>query len=333
MSWYTEEGEERGRPYIPKFAKEFRLHADTDYVWISKIYDVISLSKYDMEVAKWEMREAGITVDDLSQMVDDGLIDIDIYNDKIILKEKIYEYIKPEILRGNWIYLEPGTRRRFVNRKTMPNMKDGRKARATLHNMIVNYYRSRGKDFYLMSSLYLPSMVIDYFKTAMPYVRIVDTVETCPIGLNKEECESYWRQIGGDDMFAYKDFTINGQYIWREKTVEVPREKTVEVPIRLFLSRYYRGVYFDVNPRYVRDYEVKYFDIFEILKGDDVLPVIREAPYLRNWENVKMGGVGYKETMRIGQRRTSDPPSKTMRFMKKYGFLPVFNRKCEPLIS
>jgi len=185
------------------------------------------------------------------RMNNEGLINL--IDGRWILENTIYEYIKPETLRSNWLYIEPMTRRRFLRHSAIPNIIDViRASHDMIHekNMeleramkekeimelvkfynqkenylklkenIINFHERRRSPYYI-SSILLEKDTIGYLE---PSIHVMDTSEICPIGLDKGECESFWRQESGLDMYAYKDYIIN------------------DVKVRFHLSRHFKRV-------------------------------------------------------------------------------------------
>lgn len=268
------------------------MDEEPDYLFISKIYDVLSAERFlDKNFIFNELHQRGIVRADIEKMEQEGLLAITDLG--IELKPAIYTYLRPETLRGNWIYLEPLTRRRFVNHAAIPSVVDlyrwlymvkrvwvpnsnetlgghwenqarysnaqiqqlddfkhkvnewnrevewmagvwnpsvPKAGRNGLYQHIVNFFEARQKPFLVFSSLMLTKPTIDFLQKSQPelkfkkHINVVDTIDTCPIGLDKAECEQYWKQESGDNFYAYKDCIIT------------------RVPVRIHLSRRMRCV-------------------------------------------------------------------------------------------
>lgn len=313
------------------------MEDEKDYVWISKIYDVIALQQTRADLLPYQLLECGITQEDMDKMRGMGLYDIE--DNKIVLKKPMLEYIKPETLRSNWIHLDKMVRRRFLNKSAIPTIVDiviekrspsqkpfsdmkytqddpfwrsynsekvaetdtfkkcmdwyehSDKNSNALKNIIKDYHRVHGSlDFLIISHLYLGEKMLQNLNKAHSGIHVINTNESCPLGLNKKECESYWRQEEGMDLYAYKDFTIN------------------EVPVRLHLSRSFTGVFFEIPGRAVQEMAIDYGKVLDVLREDEVLELIRESPEYKDWDNVWV----YKGIIV---------------FRRAHGFLPIFHRK------
>jgi len=175
--------------------------------------------------------------------------------------------------------------------------------RRTLSMKIIHYHKSKKNHRYYIANSYLEKDTIDYLEKRDNFKPAISVVgQSCPLGLNKVECESYWRQENGFDRYAYKDVHASGG------------------KIRFYLSRMYMGVYFRVldayykNTKRHKDYtfiqsiRIFYDDLLKMLQEDDVLPLIKESPKYRGWENIAM-------TSRASLEPLSDN-----------GFIPIYKR-------
>lgn len=270
---------------------------EKDYIWISKIYDMLSMKRYIMDDLFFQyLAECAITHYDLLSMEKDGLIKI--VDETIKLQSKIYDYIKPETLRLNWIYLEPMTRRRFIGNSAIPSVldviKESKGVDVNLEmsledvvkndaiqiflkyyngvpntqkflNDIENYHLKRGRHIKFLSSIYLDEETIERISKK---VHVIDTYETCPIGLDKDECEAMWKQDNGIETYAYKDFDIDG------------------VNIRIRLARSHKGVFFTINPSESIDDRIGGYNFLKTLVDEGVVDMIRDARFVREKCNV-----------------------------------------------
>jgi hypothetical protein len=255
---------------------------EKDHVWISKIYDILSMDKYILdEIMRQNLAECGITSEDLSRMENENLIRIK--NNALTLKPGIYEYVKPDILRSNWIYLEPMTRRRFLGNSAIPTILDIIKESKGIHINhntpmekianddeiklyikyyndpgnakilmadIYNYNKKHGRSINFISSIHLDESTVNRIKRT---VHIIDTNESCPIGLNKEECEAVWKKDNGIDTYAYKDFIIDG------------------VKLRIHLSAAYKGIYYNIDPHLSCNNSIEGRNLYKTLDKEGIL--------------------------------------------------------------
>ena len=175
--------------------------------------------------------------------------------------------------------------------------------RRTLSMKIIHYHKSKKNHRYYIANSYLEKDTIDYLEKHDNFKPAINVVgQSCPLGLNKVECESYWRQENGFDRYAYKDVYASGG------------------KIRFYLSRMYMGVYFRVIDAYyentkrhkdhtfIRSIRIFYDDLLKMLQQDDVLPLIKESPNYRGWENIIMTSTASLEPL-------SDN-----------GFIPIYKR-------
>ena len=260
------------------------------------------------------------------RMNNEGLINL--IDGRWILENTIYEYIKPETLRSNWLYIEPMTRRRFLRHSAIPNIIDViRASHDMIHekNMeleramkekeimelvkfynqkenylklkenIINFHERRRSPYYI-SSILLEKDTIGYLE---PSIHVMDTSEICPIGLDKGECESFWRQESGLDMYAYKDYIIN------------------DVKVRFHLSRHFKGLYYEIDRALSlldKDgYKISFKKLVSILRNESILDVVKESEregpsYQGTWEIAEINDVGI------------------VTFKSEFGFLPIYTK-------
>jgi len=142
-------------------------------------------------------------------------------------------------------------------------------SRNDLYRHIVNYHKERGKNFYIFSSLLLSDETVSFLQKCAPeiigkaHITIVNVVETCPIGLNKKECEQYWKFNSGLIWFAYKDCIIEN------------------IPVRIHLNRQFRCVGIEITESIKEKYKYKkdgisinYITLIDWLKQEEVWDII-----------------------------------------------------------
>jgi len=318
-------------------------NGEFDYDWISKVYDIMSLMNHcvddNIDMFLSECAEAGIGRDDLERLRDEGLID---YRPGKLpsLNESILTYMEPDTIRKYWLELNPDTRKRMIHYKVVPTVADilldagvvqeyevkyapgecvrnfmrdgkGRIAKSVykLHDHIVSYYARRGQKIYRISDAYLSERALAALKESFRNnIQVVQMEGSCPVGLDRDECESYLRSEPGQDMYAYKDYTING------------------VRVRIHLSRIYRGVYFEVLPSEARKKCIRYEDIIAALADDYLLDIIEESPRARSWKDVTVfdGWVLFYDSINVKYGYSNYWDGQPVIIT---GYIPIFGRK------
>jgi len=138
---------------------------------------------------------------------------------------------------------------------------------------IINYFQDERREKpYVLSSTMLSGRAVEYIQKAH-WVRIyiADASAFCPLGLNKTECESHWRQTPGESFYAYKD--------WKNR----------DIAVRVYLSRFLRGV--GVERGYIKDIDeiciggpdelsgsINYDELLVWLRAEGVLEIIWGVP-------------------------------------------------------
>lgn len=121
------------------------------------------------------------------------------------------------------------------------------------HTMFCNYIAEKFKANGLTNVQ--PGKITPFFQDRLSASGVVFGHAVCPLGLPADQCKHTWRFYEGLDRYAYKDIVI-------------PCHDAV-VGIRLFLSRLYRGVYFEADHDFfaisIPDLIAELVDVFDLI--------------------------------------------------------------------
>jgi hypothetical protein len=168
-----------------------------------------------------------------------------------------------------------------------------------VHSPLVRIVRGKNFYSYIQKKLW-PAYILNRYNMSVTVkntleskynIRISDEGEACPMGINPDECRSYWRQYEDVNKYAYRDFIL----------------EEGEVTLRIFLSRIYRGVYYKTN----KPITISYTWLIDMLKEDGVIELISEG--------IRMGrrGIGF------GNARRGD----SIRLQRNEGYIPIYQTK------